>query len=94
VTGGAGFIGGHLVRTLFPDVDVTVLDHCSSSDPSAVPDEATLVEADIRDPDAVETAMNDVDVVFPHPGDVKRTPGASRNGHERRRRRVPSGRDG
>lgn len=64
VTGGAGFIGSHLTRRLVPANDVIVLDDCSSGDRSRVPDEATVVEADVRDADAVANAMDGVDVVF------------------------------
>lgn len=64
VTGGAGFIGSHLARRLAPDADVVVLDSLESGDPDAVPADATVIEADVRDADALEEAMGGVDVVF------------------------------
>ncbi|THE64910.1 NAD-dependent epimerase/dehydratase family protein [Salinadaptatus halalkaliphilus] len=64
VTGGAGFIGSHLTDHLIPDNDVVVLDDFSSGDRSKVPDDATIVDADIRDTEAVSRALEDVDTVF------------------------------
>ena len=64
VTGGAGFIGGHIVDALVADNDVRVLDSGRTGDLSAVPDEAELIEGDVRDEAAVDQAMTDVDVVF------------------------------
>ncbi|OYR83165.1 nucleoside-diphosphate sugar epimerase, partial [Halorubrum distributum] len=52
VTGGAGFIGSRLVETLVTDNDVTVLDNLSSGRREWVADQATLIEADIRDSEA------------------------------------------
>ena len=68
VTGGTGFIGGHLARTLAPHADVTVLDRDTSGD--AVPGNATAVEVDVRDADAVAAATIGVDVVFHQAGMV------------------------
>lgn len=64
VTGGAGFIGGHLVDALVDDNDVRVLDSGRTGDLSAVPDGVDLIEGDIRETAAVERAMAGVDVVF------------------------------
>ncbi|RBI61651.1 UDP-glucose 4-epimerase [halophilic archaeon] len=64
VTGGAGFVGSHLVDALAPDNDVRVLDDLSSGDPTKVDDRATLIEGDVRDPDAVREAMAGADLVF------------------------------
>lgn len=65
VTGGAGFIGSHLTRALLKASDVvTVLDDLSEGDERAVPDDANLIVGDIRDPEAVEVAMKNVDTVF------------------------------
>ncbi|GGM65108.1 UDP-glucose 4-epimerase [Halarchaeum rubridurum] len=65
VTGGAGFVGGHLARALCErGATVHVLDDCSTGAPERVPDAATLVEGDVRDDAAVREAMAGVDVVF------------------------------
>jgi len=64
VTGGAGFIGGHLVESLVEANDVRVLDDLSAGSRARVPREATLIEGDVRDEAAVGRAMGDVDAVF------------------------------
>lgn len=65
VAGGAGFIGPHLARTLIDrENDVVVADH-SRADPGRVPPDATFVEADLTDADAVaEVVTADIDAVF------------------------------
>ena len=51
VTGGAGFIGSHVVEALLARGDeVTVVDNLTSGRRENVPEGATLVEADIREP--------------------------------------------
>jgi UDP-glucose 4-epimerase len=58
VTGGAGFIGSHLVDALVArGDDVAVLDNLSSGRRENVNGAATLVEADIRDASALERAF-------------------------------------
>ncbi len=64
VTGGAGFIGSHLANSTVPDHELTVLDALTTGERGTVPDEVTLVEADIRDADAVATAAEVTDVIF------------------------------
>src|SRR5688500_3434649 len=65
VTGGAGFIGSHLARTLLAHGrTVTVLDNLSVGARSAVPNRARFVQGDIRDAAAVEDALTGVDCVF------------------------------
>ena len=64
VTGGAGFIGSHLVRRLAPVADVRVLDDLSTGTPDAVPEGVDLQVGDVTDRSQVEAAMADVDVVF------------------------------
>lgn len=68
VTGGAGFIGGHVVRRLAaaPAVGrVLVLDDLSAGDPGRLDDLAAveLVKGSILDADAVTAASADVDAV-------------------------------
>ena len=65
VTGGAGFIGCHLVRRLIHDgVAVTVLDDLSSGDRAALPDSVRLVEASVLDAEIVAREVALVDAVF------------------------------
>jgi UDP-glucose 4-epimerase len=64
VTGGAGFIGRHLVAALVDDDDVRVLDDLSRGSRDAVPDAAELVEGDVRDGATVDRTCADVDIVF------------------------------
>jgi len=70
VTGGAGFIGSQIAKSLANVADVRVLDNLSSGDPGRVPAEATLIEGDIRETATVETAMAGVDTVFHQAGMV------------------------
>jgi len=65
VTGGAGFVGSHLVDRLIEDNDVVVVDDLSNGDPDLVPADATFVEGDLTDPDvAAEAITGDTDTVF------------------------------
>jgi UDP-glucose 4-epimerase len=67
VTGGAGFIGSHLVDRLVREgFAVTVLDNLSTGLPERVPAEATLVEGDVGDRALVDSVFADgrFDVVF------------------------------
>ena len=65
VTGGAGFIGGHLTRALLASGRrVTVLDNLSVGRREVVPGAARFVHGDIRDSRAVTDALTGVDCVF------------------------------
>jgi UDP-glucose 4-epimerase len=68
VTGGAGFIGSHLVEALVARGDrVRVLDNFSTGRPSnlgTVSNRINLVEGDLLDLDAVRRAVQGVDLVF------------------------------
>lgn len=62
VTGGAGFIGGHLVRALLSrGYAVDVLDNLSSGQAKTLPKEARLVEADVLDAEVVQTLIAGAD---------------------------------
>ncbi|AHG02299.1 UDP-glucose 4-epimerase (plasmid) [Halostagnicola larsenii XH-48] len=64
VTGGAGFVGSHLVDALAADNDVRVLDDFSSGHRANLPDDVTVIEGDIRDPIALQQAARGVDLIF------------------------------
>lgn len=68
VTGGAGFIGGHLVERLLADGwSVRVLDDFSSgreANLGAVSGRVDLVRGDVRDEAVVKAAVEGVEVVF------------------------------
>jgi len=68
VTGGAGFIGSHLVESLVSEgEEVVVLDDLSTGkreNLEKVKDKIVFVEGDIRDDDIVHSACDGVDYVF------------------------------
>ncbi len=69
VTGGAGFIGSHLVDRLIERNEVVVLDDFSSGSIDNIKhnmkrDGFTLIKGDILDKSTVKEAVRDVDVVF------------------------------
>ncbi len=65
VTGGAGFIGHHLVAALLRrGLEVTVLDDLSMGRRENVPPQARFIQGDVRDPELVTVALNGVDCVF------------------------------
>lgn len=68
VTGGAGFIGGHLVDALLREgASVRVIDNFSTGKRSNLAHNLgriELVEGDICDPEACDRAMHGVEVVF------------------------------
>lgn len=70
VTGGAGFIGSHLVRELVRQgQQVTVFDDFSASSPSSlysVQEKIRLVKGDVRDAPALRAAFQNVDFVLHH----------------------------
>ncbi|MCC6395808.1 MAG: NAD-dependent epimerase/dehydratase family protein [Bacteroidetes bacterium] len=69
LTGGAGFIGSHIADAyLAGGHQVTILDNLSTGRRSNVPDGAVIVEADIRDQDAVRRvfAASHFDLVNHH----------------------------
>jgi UDP-glucose 4-epimerase len=68
VTGGAGFIGGHLVKALIDKgYEVTVMDDFSSGSESNLPgaiNELTVVRADLRDEKTAMKHIRNADIVF------------------------------
>ncbi len=67
VTGGAGFIGSHIAQQLAKQKggDVTILDNFSTGKHENIKGlPVNVIEADIRDLEAVEKATKGVDVVF------------------------------
>jgi nucleoside-diphosphate-sugar epimerase len=68
VTGGAGFIGSHIVEELLQrGDDVRVLDNFSTGKKEnldGLPGMAEVLEGDLRDPEVVKAAVRAMDVVF------------------------------
>ena len=65
VTGGAGFIGSHLVDALVAlGKEVVVFDRLSTGSEEIVSPQARLVTGDLRNPEDVAEAMTGVDMVF------------------------------
>src|SRR5438034_1145716 len=67
VTGGAGFVGSHLVDRLAVSNQVSVLDDFSvgkAENLSGTPAPVRVIRGDIRDRPTVEAAVKDADVVF------------------------------
>jgi len=73
VTGGAGFIGSHMVLELLDaGEDVVVIDNLSTGFRWAVPDEATFVEGDIGDQELVRRLLKDnaIDAIIHFAGSI------------------------
>jgi UDP-glucose 4-epimerase len=65
VTGGAGFIGSHLVEALLDEGHaVRVLDDLSSGNRGNLPRAVEFVKADVADPDVVGRAFDDIEGCF------------------------------
>jgi UDP-glucose 4-epimerase len=68
VTGGAGFIGSHIVEELLKRGDtVRVLDNFSSgkrTNLENLPGSPEILEGDLRDPETVTAAVRDIEVVY------------------------------
>jgi UDP-glucose 4-epimerase len=68
VTGGAGFIGSHIVRRLLATgYDVRVIDNLATGSPANLEEvigDIEFFELDVRNPDAVRGAASDCDAIF------------------------------
>jgi UDP-glucose 4-epimerase len=65
VTGGAGFIGSHIVQQLLEEgLNVTVVDDLSMGSRNNVPSDARFVEGNIRDLSLMRKLAGEADVVF------------------------------
>jgi UDP-glucose 4-epimerase len=65
VTGGAGFIGSHLVARLIQlGFDVTIIDNLSSGKQEYIHPQAQFIDADIRNLGAIKPLFKGVDFVF------------------------------
>ncbi len=68
VTGGAGFIGSHLVDRLVEDgLDVTVIDNLHAGKLENLEnarDKITFIKGDVRDAELLKRAIADADIVF------------------------------
>lgn len=70
VTGGAGFIGGHIVdRLLREGFQVRILDNLDPKihphgRPSYISDEVDFIQGDVTDPEAIEFCLHKVEFVF------------------------------
>ncbi len=72
ITGGAGFVGSHLAKELLSSGHrVRVLDNLcpqvhgtDRKRPAYLPSDAELLVGDVRDPEAVQSALKNIDVVY------------------------------
>jgi UDP-glucose 4-epimerase len=65
VTGGAGFIGGHLVEALLSlDKELVIFDNLSAGSNKNIPAGAKLMRGDVRNPGQVVKATKGVDLIF------------------------------
>jgi len=65
VTGGAGFIGSHLARSLVAEgLEVVILDDLSMGTRAKIPSNCEFYEGDICDARTVTRALQGVDIVF------------------------------
>lgn len=68
VTGGAGFIGSHIVDAVVEKNAVTVLDNLSAGTKKNVHPEARFVDADLRDRKTLKQLVSTSDIVFHQAG--------------------------
>lgn len=68
VTGGAGFIGSHLVDALVADNEVVVFDDLSSGSYENVNSAVTFIKGDLREDSPLASLVKQADVVFHQAG--------------------------
>jgi len=68
ITGGAGFIGGHLARTLSKDAELTVLDNLSTGDPANIPNQARTITEDVSKRDIISKLDTNSTIIFHQAG--------------------------
>ncbi|MBN1544763.1 NAD-dependent epimerase/dehydratase family protein [Candidatus Woesearchaeota archaeon] len=79
ITGGAGFIGSHLVEHFQKDADVVVFDNFSTGSRKNIDGfRCSVVEGDVADFDVLDSAMRGCDYVF-HLAAFVSVPGSIRN---------------
>jgi UDP-glucose 4-epimerase len=65
VTGGAGFIGGYVIKELLlNDYEVTVVDNLVVGKAESLPHDVTFVKGDIRNQSDIETVIKEGDTIF------------------------------
>jgi len=80
VTGGAGFVGSNLIARLggLGGYEIVVLDNEVLGSRAAIADcDVTFIEGDVRDPEAVETALQGVESVVHMAADTRVIPSVS-----------------
>ena len=68
ITGGAGFIGGHLSRTLSRDAEIIVLDDFSTGAPANIPNQTQTIAADISKRDVISKLDTNDTIIFHQAG--------------------------
>jgi len=66
ITGGAGFVGSHITERLMDNCKITLFDNLRRDSISAMKlnKNVRLVKGDVLDPNSLENAVKDVDVIF------------------------------
>lgn len=64
VTGGAGFIGSHLCEKLAEKHTVRIIDNFSSGKKRDAPDEAKIIQHDLKQQEGLNQYFEDIDTVF------------------------------